>query len=187
MALCGVTYTEFPDLAGLNSEITLVPITDLVPFHSRIDAGLRVKRLKELSSSAELVLVATLVAFPKNGPTPRSRFWECHVCVCVVVVTKPQRSGDLDGEVHSRSRPYFFYTKPLHTSNNDIEKKNRAPTPKIQFYVWNYTKNYRKCCFFCVISNIKLNFFYPLSFFDLFFPTLSDKRKYFWSHFYIKI
>ena len=32
MALCGVTYTEFPDLAGLNSEITLVPIADLVPF-----------------------------------------------------------------------------------------------------------------------------------------------------------
>ena len=56
MALCGVTYTEFPDLAGLNSEITLVPIADLVPFHSRTDAGLRVKRLKELSSSAELVL-----------------------------------------------------------------------------------------------------------------------------------
>ena len=60
MALCGVTYTEFPDLTGLNSEITLVPIADLVPFHSRIDAGLRVKRLKELSSSAELVLVALL-------------------------------------------------------------------------------------------------------------------------------
>ena len=57
MALCGVTHTEFPDLAGLNPEITLVPIADLVPFHSRIDAGLRVKRLKELSSSAELVLV----------------------------------------------------------------------------------------------------------------------------------
>ena len=57
MALCGVTYTEFPDLTGLNSEITLVPIADLVPFHSRTDAGLRVKRLKELSSSAELVLV----------------------------------------------------------------------------------------------------------------------------------
>ena len=57
MALCGVTYMEFPDLAGLNSEITLVPIADLVPFHIRIDAGLRVKRLKELSSSAELVLV----------------------------------------------------------------------------------------------------------------------------------
>ena len=29
-------------------------------FHSRTDAGLRVKRLKELSSSAELVLVETL-------------------------------------------------------------------------------------------------------------------------------
>ena len=57
MALCGVTYMEFPDLTGLNSEITLVPIADLVPFHSRTDAGLRVKRLKELSSSAELVLV----------------------------------------------------------------------------------------------------------------------------------
>ena len=57
MALCGVTYTEFPDLTGLNSEITLVPIADLVPFHSRTDAGLRVKRLKEPSSSAELVLV----------------------------------------------------------------------------------------------------------------------------------
>ena len=60
MALCGVTYTEFPDLAGLNSEITLVPIADLVPFHSRTDAGLRVKRLKEPSSSAELVLVHPL-------------------------------------------------------------------------------------------------------------------------------
>ena len=60
MALCGVTYTEFPDLAGLNSEITLVPIADLVTFHSRIDAGLRVKRLKELSSSAELVLVSDM-------------------------------------------------------------------------------------------------------------------------------
>ena len=57
MALCGVTDTEFPDLAGLNSEITLVPIVDLVDFHSRTDAGLRVKRLKEPSSSAELVLV----------------------------------------------------------------------------------------------------------------------------------
>ena len=57
MALCGVTYTEFPDLAGLNSEITFVPIADSVPFH---DAGLRVKRLKEPSSSAELVLVAML-------------------------------------------------------------------------------------------------------------------------------
>ena len=33
MALCGVTYTEFPDLAGLNSEITLVPIAELVSFH----------------------------------------------------------------------------------------------------------------------------------------------------------
>ena len=55
MALCGVTYTEFPDLAGLNSEITLVPIAELMPFH---DAGLRVKRLKEPSSSAELVLVS---------------------------------------------------------------------------------------------------------------------------------
>ena len=57
MALCGVTYTEFPDLAGLNPEITLVPIAELVPFHRRTDAGLRVKRLKEPSSSAELVLV----------------------------------------------------------------------------------------------------------------------------------
>ena len=57
MVVCGVTYTEFPDLAGLNSEITLVPIADLVPFHSRTDAGLRVKRLKEPSNSAELVLV----------------------------------------------------------------------------------------------------------------------------------
>ena len=54
MTLRGVTYTDFSDLAGLNSEITLVPIAELVPFH---DAGLRVKRLKEPSSSAELVLV----------------------------------------------------------------------------------------------------------------------------------
>ena len=60
MALCGVTHTEFPDLTGLNPEITPVPIADLVPFHSRIDAGLRVKRLKELSSSAELVPVNVL-------------------------------------------------------------------------------------------------------------------------------
>ena len=53
-----MTYTDFPDLAGLNSEmITLVPIAELVSFHDRADAGLRVKRLKELSSSAELVLV----------------------------------------------------------------------------------------------------------------------------------
>ena len=74
MALCGVTYPEFPDLAGLNPEVTLVPIAELVSFHHRTDAGLRVKRLKEPSSSAELVLVATLVAFPKNGPTRRSRF-----------------------------------------------------------------------------------------------------------------
>ena len=66
MALCGVTYTEFPDLTGLNSEITLVPIADLVPFHSRTDAGLRVKRLKEPSSSAELVLVLMI-------PTNRNR------------------------------------------------------------------------------------------------------------------
>ena len=59
MALCGVTDTEFPDLAGLNLEITLVPIVEqlLMPFHRRTDAGLRVKRLKEPSSSAELVLV----------------------------------------------------------------------------------------------------------------------------------
>ena len=49
-----MTDTECPDLAGLNSEITLVPIAELMPFH---DAGLRVKRLKEPSSSAELVLV----------------------------------------------------------------------------------------------------------------------------------
>ena len=54
MALCGVTYTEFSDLTGLNSEIMLVSLAELVPFH---DAGLRVKRLKEPSSSAELVLV----------------------------------------------------------------------------------------------------------------------------------
>ena len=53
-SMFGVLDTDFPDLAGLNSEITLVPIAELVPFH---DAGLRVKRLKEPSSSAELVLV----------------------------------------------------------------------------------------------------------------------------------
>ena len=47
---------DFPDLAGLNPEITVVPIAELVPFHRRTDAGLRVKRLKEPSSSAELVL-----------------------------------------------------------------------------------------------------------------------------------
>ena len=49
-----MTHTDFGDL---NPEITLVPIAELVPFHRRTDAGLRVKRLKEPSSSAELVLV----------------------------------------------------------------------------------------------------------------------------------
>ena len=52
-----MTHLDFPDLAGLNPEVTLVPIAELVPFHRRTDAGLRVKRLKEPSSSAELVLV----------------------------------------------------------------------------------------------------------------------------------
>ncbi len=45
---------EFPDLTGLNSEIMLVPITDLVPFHSRTDAGLRVKATKVQSRRARL-------------------------------------------------------------------------------------------------------------------------------------
>ena len=68
MTLCGVTDTEFPDLAGLNSEITLVPIAKpIMPFH---DAGLRVKRLKEPSSSAELVLVKH-----RNGCFSMSRRW----------------------------------------------------------------------------------------------------------------
>ena len=67
MVLCGVTDTEFPDLAGLNPEITLVPIAYLVHFRSRTDAGLRVKRLKEPSSSAELVLVATVTLFLRPG------------------------------------------------------------------------------------------------------------------------
>ena len=49
-----MTHTDFGDL---NPEITLVPIAELVPFHRRTDADLRVKRLKEPSSSAELVLV----------------------------------------------------------------------------------------------------------------------------------
>ena len=56
-----MTHPDFPDLAGLNPEITLVPIdgiVELMPFHRRTDAGLRVKRLKEPSSSAELVLVS---------------------------------------------------------------------------------------------------------------------------------
>ena len=48
---------DFPDLAGLNPDITLVPIAELMPFHHRTDAGLRVKRLKKLSSSGELVLI----------------------------------------------------------------------------------------------------------------------------------
>ena len=69
MALCGVTYTEFPDLTGLNSEITLVPIADLVHFHRRTDAGLRVKRLKEPSSSAELVLVCFRTFWTRSGTT----------------------------------------------------------------------------------------------------------------------
>ena len=57
MVLCGVTYTEFPDL-------TDPQIRDHACTHRIIgallrltDAGLRVKRLKEPSSSAELVLV----------------------------------------------------------------------------------------------------------------------------------
>ena len=54
-----MTHPDFPDLAGLNPEVTLVPIVELVPIHRRTDAGLRVKRLKEPSSSAELVLVIT--------------------------------------------------------------------------------------------------------------------------------
>ena len=52
-----MTHPDFPDLAGLNPEVTPVPIVELVPIHRRTDAGLRVKRLKEPSSSAELVLV----------------------------------------------------------------------------------------------------------------------------------
>ena len=94
MALCGVTYMEFPDLTGLNSEITLVPIADLVPFHSRTDAGLRVKRLKEPSSSAELVLVATLIAFPKIGPPAVVDFES--VTLSVVVRTKIRKSRNLE-------------------------------------------------------------------------------------------
>ena len=53
-----MTHPDFPDLADLNPEITLVPIAGLVPFH---DAGLRVKRLKEPSSSTELVLVSVFL------------------------------------------------------------------------------------------------------------------------------
>ena len=49
-----MTDTDFNDL---KPEITFVPIAELVPSLHRADAGLRVKRLKEPSSSAELVLV----------------------------------------------------------------------------------------------------------------------------------
>ena len=49
-----MTDTDFDDL---KPEITLVPIAKLVPFRRRTDTDLRVKRLKEPSSSAELVLV----------------------------------------------------------------------------------------------------------------------------------
>ena len=59
-----MTHPDFPDLAGLNPEVTLVPIAELVPFHRRTDAGLRVKRLKEPSSSAELVLAYTFAESP---------------------------------------------------------------------------------------------------------------------------
>ena len=55
-----MTHPDFPDLAGLKPEITFVPIAELVSFHHRADAGLRVKRLKEPSSSAELVLVVLM-------------------------------------------------------------------------------------------------------------------------------
>ena len=55
-----MTHLDFPDLAGINPEVTLVPIVELMPFHRRPDAGLHVKRLKEPSSSAELVLVSML-------------------------------------------------------------------------------------------------------------------------------
>ena len=57
LALRVGTHPDFPDLAGLKPETTFVPIAELVSFHHRADAGLRVKRLKEPSSSAELVLV----------------------------------------------------------------------------------------------------------------------------------
>ena len=46
--------------------------------------------------------------------------------VVVVVVRYVGVFRDPDGEVHSRSRPYFFYTNPVHTSNNDTIKKNCA-------------------------------------------------------------
>ena len=52
------------DFGGFNPEITLVPIAVLVPYHRRTDADLRVKRLKEPSSSAELVLVGLDLAKP---------------------------------------------------------------------------------------------------------------------------
>ena len=57
LALRHRTHLDFPDLVGLNPEVTLVPIVQLVPIHRRTYVGLRVKRLKEPSSSAELVLV----------------------------------------------------------------------------------------------------------------------------------
>ena len=61
-----MTHLDFPDLAGINPEVTLVPIVELMPFHRRPDAGLHVKRLKEPSSSAELVLVIPCSQLKKN-------------------------------------------------------------------------------------------------------------------------
>ena len=52
--------------------VTLVPIAERMPFHRRTDAGLRVKRLKEPSSSLQTITVGgnhrCLVWVPKIEP-----------------------------------------------------------------------------------------------------------------------
>ena len=63
-----MTHPDFPDLTGLNPEVTLVPIAELVPFHRRTDAGLRVKRLKE--PSHQLCRAGSSIHVRGYAPTP---------------------------------------------------------------------------------------------------------------------